>query len=501
MPYLKQEDIERVLSSADIVDIIQRYVPLKQSGSNLKALCPFHNEKTPSFTVNRTKQIFHCFGCGAGGNVFSFIMQHEKVTFPEAVRIIAEILNIHLSEGTSGEKEKKFDYYRLNLLAAEYFKSLLFKEKTGAAWSFLKKRGINEKSVHEFFIGFAPFAFDNLIIHMKKQNISGEDLVQCGLAVERARPDSSDSEGFRLIDKFRNRIIFPVRSPSGKIIGFSGRCLDDSDIPKYLNTPETPVFRKREVLFGFFEARKGIQEKGFVFLMEGHIDVVLSHQMGVNNAVALQGTALTREHVQRLKNYTKKVVVCFDSDEAGVEAAKKALPLFLEFEMQAEVVLLPQDEDPASLLVKYGKNALRKFYQERRGLFDFKLDNLKKNNNILIPENKVEIIKEMFKDLKCVQNRILRDEYFRRMSASLDVDEQSLRKDFSSFLEKDAGSFSFETDETVQRRIESTPGEFELLKLLIHDKEFIARLISADFSPKNIQSESLKNIYHVLLEK
>lgn len=498
MPYLKEEDVDRVLSSADVVDIIQRYLPLKPSGSNFKACCPFHNEKTPSFMVSRVKQIYHCFGCGMGGNVFSFIMQYEKVSFPEAVRLLADILKISISEEYGASKTPKVDYGKINQAAAEFFQEQLLSEMGKPCRMFLQKRGIKEKSIRDFFIGFAPRSQGALLNFLQKKGYLAADIIKAGLAVERGEGTSGSSVQ-RIMDKFRGRAMFPVRNPAGKVIGFSGRTLNEEDIPKYLNTPETPVFRKREILFGFFEARKGIREKGYALLMEGHLDVILSHQFLVNNAVGVQGTSLTQEHVARLKNYTTKVIVCFDGDPAGIEATKKTLPLFLEYEMEAEAVSLPEGEDPASLLMKSGRDGLKKCVMQRKPLFNFKLDNLINNNNILIPEKKVAIIKDFFKDLSTVKNRILKDEYFKRLSTALHVDELSLRREFQDFRENQKNYSRHSIDEVDAKEEVYSPGEYELTRLLIHDKRYIGRLEEAQFDLRNIQSAVLKDICEFLL--
>ncbi|MCK5708425.1 MAG: DNA primase [Candidatus Aureabacteria bacterium] len=500
MPFIKQEDIDTVLASSDIADVIQRYIPLKASGSSFKARCPFHNEKTASFVVSRAKQIFHCFGCGAGGNVFSFIVQHEKVSFPEAVRILADMQGITITEetGTGLISNKKIDYYRMNKLAAEFFHKSLLSGNSKNCRAFLEKRGIKKQSIDDFFIGYAPNSYDLLLKFMKSSGFSIEDLMKAGLIIEKTK--FRESSG-RFIDKFRDRVVFPIRNSAGKIVGFSGRCLRDDVIPKYLNTQETSVFKKREILYGFYEARRSIQEKKYAYLMEGHIDVILSHQEGLTNTVGVQGTSLTREHIKNLKNYTNRTVLCFDGDEAGIEAAKKTLPLFLEYEMQAEAMILPKGEDPASILQHSGREGLKKYFVLKKTLFDFKLDNLKKNNNILTPEEKISIINDFCKDLLNINNRILKDECFKKLAFSLDVDEYSLRDVFVKFKKTEGRNTFSKKLKPIENNTIYNSGEYELLRLLINDRNYISQLKEKNFNPDTLEENVLKNIFLEIYRK
>ena len=484
-----QEDIDRVLSVADIVEVIQNYIPLKRSGSNFKALCPFHSEKTPSFMVSKAKQIFHCFGCGIGGNVFTFVMQYEKVNFPEAVKIVADLVNVKI-EPKKTFRKYTLDYYGINKIAGEFFRENFLKSEPKIA-EFLKKRGISKESADKFFIGYAPDTLDALVNHLLKKGFSKEDIIKSGLGVIKQQ------YGNKLIDKFRNRLMFPIRNITGKIIGFSGRCLRDDDVPKYLNSPETPVFRKREVLYGIYEAKKSIIEKRLVIIMEGHIDAVISHQYGITFAVALQGTALTKEHLKLLKNYAEDIILCFDGDSAGVEAAKKSLPLFLENEITAYVMSLPEEEDPASLLQHKGLEEFRKIYKKKKLLFDFKLDNIVKNTNMLIPEKKLEVEQKIFEDIRWIRSRALLDEYFKKAAQIIDIDESSLRKDYSVFLKKN----HLKRDAKIEHKdiFSSMRGEVELLKLLLNERNYVTKLKRAEFDINLIENDSVKKIYEILL--
>jgi DNA primase len=341
--------LEEIRSKVDIVDFISDYVPLKKSGQNYKALCPFHAEKTPSFMVSQPKQIFHCFGCGAGGDVVSFLMKHETLSFNEAVQVIAKKAGIKIGEFAydKDRAEKREKLLAINREAAQFFIKNLLNSET--AQDYLKKRGTEDSSIRAFSIGYAPPKRDSLMKYLKKTGYTDSLIKDAGLIV-------SDERGIR--DVFRGRIIFPIYNYQHDIVAFGGRVLDDS-LPKYLNSPETEIFKKGDTLFGLNLAKEEIRKKGYAVLVEGYLDTIICHQYGFKNTVAPLGTALTSKQLQRLKPVANKVVLVFDSDAAGVAAAKRSLEILSECNFRAKVLLLPEGEDPDSFLRKKAASLLK----------------------------------------------------------------------------------------------------------------------------------------------
>ncbi|MDH5203902.1 MAG: DNA primase, partial [Nitrospirota bacterium] len=362
--------LEEIKYKIDIVEFISDYVNLKKSGQNYKALCPFHPEKTPSFMVSQSKQIFHCFGCGIGGDVVSFLMKHENLSFGEALRYIARKAGIKITDFTVSKDfyEKRDKILHVNKEAMNYFiKTLNVSE---AARAYLKKRGIHEESIHNFCIGYAPDEKDSLFKYLKKMGFSDSLIKDAGLGL-------SDERGYR--DVFRKRIIFPIFNYQNDVVAFGGRVMDSS-LPKYLNTPETEVFKKGEALFALNLAKEEIRKKGYAIVVEGYLDAIVCHQYGFKTTVAPLGTALTssyseqkhqhspdshlqrlhKQHLQWLKPLTGKVVLVFDSDEAGVAAAKRSLSILSECDFRIKILLLPKGEDPDSFLRKNGEQNFKK---------------------------------------------------------------------------------------------------------------------------------------------
>ncbi|MDC4224060.1 MAG: DNA primase [Candidatus Manganitrophus sp.] len=344
--------VETIRDRSDLVSIVSEYLTLKKAGQNLTGLCPFHAEKTPSFSVNPSKQFFHCFGCGAGGDVFQFVMKIEGLAFPEALRRMAAKAGVALPEAAeereSPARREAAQIYELNEAAASYFHRNLLERPEGAfCREYLKGRGITTETIKTFSIGFAPARRDDLLKHFGKQ-YSRSLLEKAGLISR--REGVSGEEG--LFDRFRNRVLFPIRNLQGRVVGFGGRVLDDSQ-PKYLNTPETAVFTKGKHLFALDQAKgAGIHS---LIIVEGYFDVVAAHQAGVPNVVGTMGTALTPDHLRLIRRISEKVVLIFDPDEAGARAALRTAPLLIEEGISAKVVSLPPARTPIYLLENRGK--------------------------------------------------------------------------------------------------------------------------------------------------
>ncbi|HUU41069.1 MAG TPA: DNA primase [Desulfatiglandales bacterium] len=362
---------EEVRKAADIVEVIGQYVQLKRRGQNYTGLCPFHSERSPSFTVNQNKQIYHCFGCGRGGDVFAFWMEYHNVDFPQSLEGLAERYNITLQRDKNAFSEKKKtelkeQLLKANNIAGSYFHTVLAKSAGGKPGrEYFLKRKISEEIVSKFMLGYAPDRWDGLVNYLKSKDIPWDLAEKAGLLVSR------ESGGY--YDRFRGRIIFPIFDLNHHIIGFGGRVLDDS-LPKYINTPETPIYHKGNTLYGLDSAYKDIREMGLAIIVEGYMDVLVLRQHGISNVVATLGTALTSDQIRRLKGYTKDVIVLFDPDDAGKEAALKSFPLFLNEGISAKVTVLPKDEDPDSFVNKYGPDAFRKILKKAVPIFDFYLD-------------------------------------------------------------------------------------------------------------------------------
>ncbi len=348
-----EEARERVRDATDIVQLIGERVQLRRAGRSFKGLCPFHTEKTPSFTVTPDRQIWHCFGCSKGGDVFAFVMELDKVTFPEAIRVLADRAGIELPKQERGTGDEKFDkLYQANALARDFFRaSLASGEAAKKARAYIAARGFEEPWLTRFEVGWAPEGWDGLLTALAKL-LPADVLEQAGLIVRRG-------DGSGHYDRFRNRVIFPVATAAGKIAGFGARAIAEGDEPKYLNSPETPVFRKGRLLYGLPIARAGMRESGEAIVSEGYLDVMRLHACGFTNAVSTCGTALTPEQARLLARLQIKVLLLYDGDDAGVRAADRGLDPLLEAGVDLRVLLLPGGEDPDSFLRKEGAGALR----------------------------------------------------------------------------------------------------------------------------------------------
>ncbi|MEA1927981.1 MAG: DNA primase, partial [Candidatus Auribacterota bacterium] len=417
------EQIDLINSYNDIVEVISQYLPLKRSGRNFKALCPFHSEKTPSFTVSPEKQIFHCFGCGAGGNVFNFVMRRENMTFPEAVRYLARRAHIELPEFDSRQASKKEKLLQIMDLAAGFFHWGLTKSKNGEkARAYIRKRGINDQSVKDFKLGYAQPGWDSFLKYAGKKNYKLETLLEAGLIIKRSK-----TEGY--YDRFRDRLVIPVRDSRGRVIAFGARVFDDSQ-PKYINSPDTPLFRKGNTLFGIHQAGKAIRESGEAILGEGYFDVIRAHQEKIKNVICSQGTAFTGVQAQILKRYTDKVVVAFDADQAGLEAALRGLSVFLEKNFEVRMVIMPPGEDPDSYILSSGAEEFTSLVSGSVPLIDFKLDRLCRMNDITTDRGRLIVVREMLETITSIENAVLKETYIKKLADRLGVSPGALWEEY-----------------------------------------------------------------------
>ncbi len=482
--------IETIRDRNDLVAVISDYLALKRSGQNYTGLCPFHQEKTPSFVVSPSKQIFHCFGCGVGGNVFQFLIKIEGLSFPEVLRRLAEKGGIPLPALENAQKENPArremdEIYLLNEeVAAHFHRNLLNRPEAAQARAYLKGRGITAETIALFSIGFAlPRRDDLLGAFSKKFSLpllekaglifrkGGEPFKIGSQAKDYGVPLSSEGAetGF---DRFRNRILFPIRTLQGKVVGFGGRVLDDS-LPKYLNTPETPVFTKGKHLFGLDRAKaKGIHS---LIIVEGYFDAIAAHQAGIPNAVATLGTALTQDHLHLISRVAEKVVLIFDPDEAGVRAALRAAPLFIEKEISAEVVSLPLGEDPDLFIRKHGKEGFLKKMTEGKTLIDFSISKWAQSSSSQSINDKIKAIENIFPLLNILKSKVEQSHYLKTLSEELGVKEEDLRAEFAKQIKtfrssigssKKEGPFP-ERATAAARKMDRLPPDQETLLCLL----------------------------------
>jgi DNA primase len=422
-----EDIISRVRDSIDIVDLISGYVSLKKTGKNHLGLCPFHAEKTPSFNVNPEKQIFHCFGCGVGGDVFKYLELQEGLNFPEAVRQLAGKAGIPLPADSGSRKEdKRAEDERKALLtiiadAAGYYQKELEGPAGNLARAYLKNRGVTDRVVREFGIGFSRPEWDGLLQHLKHKGYAFGLMEKAGLIVKR-----SEGEGY--YDRFRGRIIFPIRDISGNVIAFGGRVMDDS-LPKYLNSPETPLYSKSNVLYCLDKAKEPARKQKYFIIVEGYLDAIACHQYGAQNAVATLGTALTEGHLRLMRRFAQNLVLIFDPDPAGVKAAMRGLDLFVSSGMKVNVVSLPDNDDPDTFLKKNGYEAFASCLRKSEKFMDFVLDQVVKGGQTASIDEKVEKAGEMLGFIARLQSGIERDHYLKRTAEALDLDESVLRQE------------------------------------------------------------------------
>jgi DNA primase len=414
--------LEEIRNRCDIVDIISEYVHLKPAGKGFKGLCPFHGEKTPSFMVSPEKQLFHCFGCGEGGNVFNFLMKYEKISFFEAVKMLAKKSGVSLPVDEEKENflnRQKERLYKLNNLAANYYRECLFKTNQGKKIiNYLKKRGINDTSVEKYRLGYAPPGWDALTNFLKKKGYSYEELIKARII------NKSKIEG-KYIDYFRDRIIFPIFSLSGRVIGFGGRVFDDS-LPKYINSPETLVYNKGSNLYSLNFAKEDIRKKDYLIIVEGYTDVLITQQYEFNNVAASLGTALTTRQIDLIKRFTDMVLIAYDADSAGNMATLRSLDLLVKAGLEVKVIDLPQGYDPADFLIKKGRTPFQNLIDRSLSLIDYKLKLLYSKYSIKTIEGKVKIIKGIIPTLSVIGNEVELRAQTKKISEELKLSEEAI---------------------------------------------------------------------------
>ena len=410
--------VEEIKSRCNIVDVVSSLVNLKRTGTNYKGICPFHNEKTPSFVVSEAKQIFTCFGCGASGDAIEFIMKYYNLTFPEAVERLALQYGIDLPSSYADQNKDKEGYYDVNRQAARFFYNA-FTQRANPGFSYMKRRGIEPKVLQAFGIGYADEGWNSLIDFFADKDIKKEILIELGLV--------SEKNG-KMFDKFRNRVIFPIINTRGKVIGFGGRTLGDGE-PKYLNSQESAVFQKKYNLFGLNLTRTEIQKEGYAILVEGYMDVIGLYQFGVRNAVASLGTALTEHQARLLKRYTEKVIICYDSDEAGVNAALRGIDILREANLDVQVLHVSDGKDPDEYIKKHGKDEFLKLIDQKAvSGIDYKIVLLKQKYRLSDTTESIKFLQNAALLLRKL-TPVEADLYIRKIASENRISEGALRRE------------------------------------------------------------------------
>jgi DNA primase len=488
---IPEEKIQEVRESTDIIGIISQYVTLKKRGQSFLGLCPFHNEKTPSFSVDPARGFYHCFGCGAGGNVFTFVMAMEKVGFPEALRSLARKAGIDLPEYQQDETQNKETelLYHANHHAMEFFRECLLNLPAGKnALDYLQKRGFTDEIINNFQIGYAPGGWEGLLNSAVKASIQPQILNKAGLAVPR-----KEKEGF--YDRFRDRLMFPVFTPSGRVVGFGGRVLKESPgVPKYVNTPETVIYQKGKLLFGIFQSKTGIQDRDSAILVEGYTDVMKMHQHGFTHCVATSGTALTEEQAKVLARYTHSVNLVFDGDSAGFKAAIRGVDVLIGVGLHVHVTPLPGGSDPDSYLGKEGPVAMKTLFESAQTFTDFTLDRLKEKGKLKTPADRAKAAHHLLETVGRIQDSVERNIVMKDVAEKLGVDEKILLMQIrQSNREKRSAP-------DLGRKISSPhqTAEQGLLTLLLEDGEKWSKAIFQCIEPDRFRSRESKEIADIL---
>ena len=419
VPRYSEEIINEVRQSNDIVDIISQYVHLKRSGRNFFGLCPFHNEKSPSFSVSPDKQIFHCFGCGVGGNVFTFITKIEGMNFVEAVQMLAEKSNIQLptlqDNSIDAKKEElKAKVYKVNEFTAEFYHQNLYKPNAKIAQEYVKKRQLSNETLKSFKIGFSG-EFDELYKELKKEGFGEEEILESGLV--------NQNDNGKYIDRYRNRLMFPICDARGRVIAFGGRVLDDSK-PKYINSPENVVYSKGRHLFGLNVAKKGDLKK--ILIVEGYMDVISLHQRGVTNVVAPLGTALTEQQGWLLRRNAEKIILSFDSDEAGLNAKLRAIDILQNMGCDIRVLQMDGAKDPDEYIIKYGNARFNALVEKAISVIEFKVKLLRRDLNLDNTNDKIKFLNEIAKLIAKVDNNIEREIYIENISKQYEISKEAI---------------------------------------------------------------------------
>lgn len=494
MKQIPRETIEEVRSRNDIADVIGSYLSLKNAGTRFKALCPFHKEKSPSFTVSPERQIYHCFGCGAGGDVIRFVQEYEKVDFMTALQMLADRVGMELSleesgEGGGADKRKLFQIHEG---VAQLYQRILLEHESGAAGrQYLATRDLKPETVKEFQIGFAPDRFDALEKWAQQKKIPQELMEQAGLMIK-----SDRHSGY--YDRFRNRLMFPIRDEAGRVIGFSGRAIvKDEKSGKYVNSPETPLFHKSRVLFAIDKARKAMAESRVAIVVEGQIDAIRCHEAGLTNVVASQGTALTADHARMIRRYADEVILVLDADDAGQSAALKSSSAFIAEELSVRVASLPAGEDPDSLVRDHGADALRSRVASAVSALDFLIDVMARKESSGSEAGLMRTARAVQALIAQAPGAVQRDRMIKQASERLGVSPSALQRDL---VRKKERSVSPSAPAIAEVPVKHPDEEAALVQMLLMYPDEVMPVVADHLPPQHLASPDCRLLLELLLE-
>ena len=495
--------LDELAARCEISDIVSQYVTLTKKGNNLWGLCPFHNEKTPSFSVSIDKQIYHCFGCGKGGGVINFIMEAEQLSFPEAVRFLAEKVGMEIPDDRVESANQRARLLELNQAAARFFHQTLLSPEGQTALDYVRKRGISRGSITKFGLGAAPNRWDSLLTAMKAQGFETGELLEVGLVLR--------NKNGHVYDRFRNRLIFPIIDVRGKVIGFGGRILDDTQ-PKYLNSPESIVFHKNRNLFAMNIAKKSKQ--GRIILTEGYMDALSLHQAGFDCAVASLGTALTSEHAKLLSRYTKEVIIAYDSDSAGVTASQRAISILEKTGLSVKVLQMQGAKDPDEWIKRHGSESFALLLDRSENHIEYRLLQIRTKYHLDEPQQKVDFLKEAAQLVSSLPSAVEREVYGSRVAEMAGIapdavhlevkrlykarfkkaQKREMRKTLAPAAASQPNSRTLHYE-----NVRSALAEEGVLRLLLLDESLFAHL--DHLQPEEFSSPFLGRVYRLLLER
>lgn len=508
---ISESKIEEIRNSISIVDLISEYVQLRKRGKNYIGLCPFHSEKTPSFTVSEDKQIYHCFGCHNGGNVFKFLMEYKKISFIESIQELAEQLGIEISSEDEGYTERQSEqeiFYDINTAAARYFSNNLLNDPEGEiARNYFQKRNIKPQTMRAFGLGYALNGWENLVNFIKEKNIDFDKALQLGLI-------GRNNDG-RVYDKLPGRIIFPIFSPNGRVVAFAGRVLTEQDKgAKYINSPESIIYSKGRILYGLSLAKDELRKLDKAIIVEGYMDLISLYQAGVKNVVAVSGTALTDDQAQLLSRYTKNVVLLFDADTAGIKASMRSIEILLKKDFEVKIAALPKGEDPDSYVTKFGKDAFDDIIKRAENFLEYQTTYYELQGMFNEPSSTAEAIRDLVKPIALIDDELKRNLLIRSIARRFNLREKLLESELDKALEFQKKQNRIQTQRIMKQGEKlpqtlivpektSVPNYFyntekELIRLMFENDMSVIELIVHYINEDNLLVDLHKQIFSVI---
>ncbi|MCF6271044.1 MAG: DNA primase [Melioribacteraceae bacterium] len=501
---IPEHQVEEIKTNTDIVDLVSTYVQLRKRGKNYIGLCPFHNEKTPSFTVSPEKQIYHCFGCHAGGNAYRFLMEYKNISFVESVQELAENLGIKIEQNAAPNSEEKSEFeelYEINIVAAKYFSNNLLNSPNGEiARSYFKDRKIKPQTNKVFGLGYALPNWDSLLNHLKENKVNLSQAKDIGLI------DAKENGTY--YDKYRGRTIFPIFSPNGRVIAFGGRVMNkDEKTAKYINSPESKIYSKRKTLYGLYHSKEEIRREDKAILVEGYTDVISLFQSGVKNVVASSGTALTDEQVKLLSRFTKNIVVLFDADPAGQKAATRSIEILLKAGFDVKLITLPNGEDPDSFINNFGTEEFNKQIENAQEFLEFQTEQFFNDGAFEDTKKSAEAIRELVKYVALIGDELKRNILIKSISKKFNLREKLIEKELDNIFDLNTKK-DYQSERRLERKAITTSDsiqsdsisestlhfERELIELLLEGDEEIIEVIFDHIQPVDFQNNQFRSI-------